>query len=343
MGVMSSYNDWDGVPITSSYYFLTELLRHQYGFTGYIVSDSEAVEYVFKKHRVAADYKDAVRQVAEAGMNVRTNFTPPADYILPLRALVAEGKLSMKTLDRNVADVLRVKFQLGLFDSPYVKDPSAADRIVASPDTKDFMLQMARESIVLLKNADNLLPLNLTTTKNILVTGPLATDNSAFRSPYGPSNLKVTNVLDGIRSFVGSRATIDYAKGSEVVDEGFPQSELMPVEITDVEQRMMNEAVDKAKNADVVIMVAGEDDKRVGESKSRTSLGLPGRQLQLLQALHKTGKPIVLVLLNGRPLTINWENKYIPSILEAWFPNQLGGKAIAETIFGDNNPGGKLT
>ena len=343
MGVMSSYNDWDGVPVSASYFFLTALLRIQYGFRGYVVSDSEAVEFVFAKHHVAKDYKEAVRQVAEAGMNVRTHFTPPQDYILPLRELVNEGKLSMKTLNRNVADVLRVKFQLGLFDSPYVKDPKAADSIVASADTKDFVLQMAHESLVLLKNENALLPLSLKSLKNILVTGPLATNKDVYTSRYGPQNLTITNVLDGIENYVGTSAIVDYVQGCEVVDETWPESEIIPTPLTLAEQQSIHEAVEKAKASDVIIAVVGEDVSCCGESKSRTGLGLPGRQLQLLQALKETGKPIVLVLINGQPLTINWENRFIPAILEAWFPNALGGQAIAETIFGDYNPGGKLS
>jgi len=343
MGVMSSYNDWDGVPVSASYYFLTELLRNQFGFKGFVVSDSEAVEFVQTKHHVAADYKEAVRQVAEAGLNVRTQFTAPQDYILPLRELVNEGKLSMKTLDRNVADVLRVKFQLGLFDSPYVKDPKAADKIVASPDTKDFVLQMAHESLVLLKNENNLLPLNLKSLKNILVTGPLATNKDAYISRYGPQNLTITNVLDGIKNYVGNAPNVEYVQGCEVIDATWPESEIIPTPLTLDEQNAINEAVAKAKQSDVIIAVVGEDENRCGESKSRTGLGLPGRQLQLLMALKETGKPIVLVLINGQPLTINWENRFLPSILEAWFPNALGGQAIAETIFGDYNPGGKLS
>lgn len=342
LGVMSSYNDWDGVPVSASYYFLTELLRQEYGFNGYVVSDSEAIEFVTTKHRVAGDYKEAVRQVAEAGMNVRTHFTPPQDYILPLRELVNEGKLSMKTLDRNVSDVLRVKFKLGLFDAPYVKDTKAADKIVATQESNDFVLEMARQSLVLLKNEKNLLPLNLKKLKNILVTGPLATDETAYVSRYGPQNLTVTNVLEGIQNYVGKSAKVNYSLGCEVVDATWPESEIIPTPLTKKEQQLINEAVAKAKQSDVVIAVVGQDELRCGESKSRTGLGLPGRQFQLLQALKETGKPIVLVLINGQPLTINWENRYIPAILEAWFPNALGGKAIAETIFGDYNPGGKL-
>ena len=342
MGVMSSYNDWDGIPVSGSYYFLTELLREKYGFDGYVVSDSEAVEFVYSKHRVAQDMKGAVKQVVEAGLNVKTNFTQPSDFVLPLRELVAEGSVSMQTLDRNVADVLRVKFRLGLFDSPYVTDTKAADKIVASSDTKEFEKQMGRESLVLLKNEANLLPLQLSNLRNILVTGPLATDTTAYVSRYGPQNLQVTHVLQGVRDYVGQAATVHYAKGCEVVDATWPESEIIPTPLTEEERLEIQEAVEKARRSDVVIAVLGEDEHRVGESKSRTGLALPGRQLQLLQALYETGKPIVLVLINGQPLTINWENRYIPAILEAWFPNSIGGQTIAETLFGEYNPGGKL-
>jgi beta-glucosidase len=343
MGVMSSYNDWDGVPVTASHYFLTDLLRHQFGFNGYIVSDSEAVEYVFTKHRVADDYKEAVRQVVEAGLNVRTHFTKPEDYILPLRELVQEGKVSMKTLDERVADVLRVKFRLGLFDEPYVKDPSAADKSVHTRQDEAFSHQMSLESMVLLKNEANLLPLNKEKLKNILVTGPLATDESYAVSRYGPSNNPVTSVLDGIKSYLGTQVKVNYSKGCDIIDATWPESEIIPTELTAAEKASIQAAVDQAMAADVVIAVVGEDDKRVGESMSRTGLNLPGRQLQLLQALHATGKPIVMVMINGQPLTINWEDRYIPAILEAWFPGPQAGKVIAETLFGDYNPGGKLT
>src|ERR1700761_3326177 len=206
MGVMSSYNDWNGEPITGSYYFLTELLRQKFGFDGYVVSDSEAVEYLYSKHHVAGDIKEAVRQAIEAGLNVRTNFTMPQTYIMPLRALVSEGKVSMKTLDSRVADVLRVKFELGLFDYPYVKDPKAADKIVHNAEADSMSLKMNRESMVLLKNADNLLPLDKSKYKNILVTGPLAAETNYAISRYGPSHNPVTSVLEGITNYVGSSA-----------------------------------------------------------------------------------------------------------------------------------------
>jgi len=343
MGVMSSYNDWDGQPITGSYYFLTELLRQKFGFNGYVVSDSEAVEYLYSKHHVAGDIKEAVRQAIEAGLNVRTNFTMPQTYIMPLRTLVSEGKVSMKTLDSRVADVLRVKFKLGLFDDPYVKDPKAADKIVHTAEAEAMSLQMNRESMVLLKNTNNLLPLNRSAYKKILVTGPLAIETNYAISRYGPSHNPVTNVVDGIKNYVGSNAQVTYIKGCNIVDATWPESEIIETPLTEQEQAGIDSAVNQAKQSDVVIAVVGEDVDRVGESLSRTGLNLPGRQLKLIQALQATGKPVVMVMINGQPLTINWENKYVPAILEAWFPGPQSGKVIAETLFGDNNPGGKLS
>ncbi|MGN0213918.1 MAG: glycoside hydrolase family 3 C-terminal domain-containing protein [Muribaculaceae bacterium] len=342
MGVMSSYNDYDGVPVSASHYFLTELLRWEYGFRGYIVSDSEAAEFPFSKHRVAESMEEGYRQIIEAGMNVRTNFTQPKNFILPVRKLIAEGRLPMATVDRNVADVLRVKFWLGLFDQPYVEKPDDADKIVADASSHDFVKQMARESIVLLKNLDNTLPLQRNSLKRILVTGPLATDTTAYISRYGSRNLKVTNVLQGIRNLAGDGITVDYAKGCNVVDATWPESEIIPTPLTKEEQDMIDQAVRQAADADVVIAVVGEDARRCGENNSRTSLDLPGRQSKLLQALHATGKPVVMVLINGQPLTINWEDRYLPAIVEAWFPNAWGGNAVAEVLFGDYNPGGKL-
>jgi beta-glucosidase len=343
MGVMSSYNDWNGEPITGSYFFLTELLRQKFGFKGYVVSDSEAVEFLYSKHHVASSPEDAVRMAIEAGLNVRTNFTMPQTYIMPLRHLVKDGKVSMKTLDSRVADVLRVKFELGLFDNPYVKDPKAADKLVHNADADSMSMKMNRESMVLLKNEGNLLPLDRNKYKHILVAGPLAMETSYAISRYGPSHNPVTTVYDGIKSYVGNNATVTYAKGCAIVDATWPESEIIETPLTDKEQADINAAVEEAKKSDIVIVAVGEGVDQVGESLSRTGLNLPGRQLKLVQALQATGKPVVMVMINGQPLTINWENKYVPAILEAWFPGPQSGKVIAETLFGENNPGGKLS
>jgi beta-glucosidase len=341
LGVMSSYNDYDGVPVTTSRYFLTDLLRGQWGFRGYVVSDSRAVEFVSGKHRVAPDYKDAVRQVVEAGLNVRTDFTSPAEYILPLRELVREGRLSSKTLDERVREVLRVKFWLGLFDRPYT-DAKAAERVVRTKDALDTALRASRESLVLLKNAGSTLPLDREKIKTVFVTGPNAAEVEHSISRYGPSNIEVISVLEGIRRFVGPGVEVRYAKGSDMVDARYPESEILPEPPDAKAQKMIDEAVAQAKAADVAIVVLGEDNRTVGESYSRTSLDLPGHQLDLLKAVVATGRPVVLVLVNGRPLSVNWADRHVPAILEAWFPGEFGGQAVAEVLFGAYNPGGRL-
>jgi beta-glucosidase len=342
LGVMSSYNDFDGVPVTGSNYWLTERLRKDFGFRGYVVSDSAAVEYLHNKHGVAADMKDAVRQSIEAGLNVKTNFTPPDDFILPLRELVRDGQLEMKTLDARVGDVLRVKFLVGIFDRPYVTDAEATVRIVNSIEHQKVALRAARESIVLLKNERNILPLSKEI-KSIAVIGPNADDDSNTQYRYGPSGVKGITVLEGIRKKLGGAVAVNYAKGCEVVDVNWPESEVLPSPLTSEEQQEIDKAVEATRKSDVAIVVLGDSSKTVGESASRTSLDLPGRQLELIQAVQATGKPLVVVLINGRPLSINWVSKHVPGIVEAWFPGAQGGTAIAEVLFGDYNPGGKLT
>ncbi len=342
LGVMSSYNDYDGIPVTGSHYWLTERLRNEFGFRGYVVSDSAAVEYLYNKHGVATDMKDAVRQSIEAGLNVKTNFTPPDDFILPLRALIKEGKVSMKTLDDRVRDVLRVKFLLGMFDHPYVEDADYAAKTVNSTEHQQVALRAARESIVLLKNDRNSLPLNKEL-HSIAVIGPNADDDSLTRYRYGPNGVKGTTVLQGIKNKLGDKIKINYAKGCEVTNEHWPETEVLPEPLTQKEKDEIAKAVEAARNSEVAVVVLGDSPNTVGETASRTSLDLPGRQLDLVQAVYATGKPVVVVLLNGRPMSINWVNKYVPGIIEAWFPGAQGGTAIADVLFGDYNPGGKLT
>ncbi len=343
LGVMSSYNDWDGEPITGSHYFLTELLRQKFGFNGYVVSDSRAVEFLSEKHHVAKDFKDGTRQAVEAGLNVWTNFRMPEVYINNVRELVKEGNLSIATINARVRDVLRVKFILGLFDTPYVTDPKNSDKIVHTAKDDLMELQLNRESLVLLKNEKGLLPLHKNNFKNILVTGPLAADAGYAVSRYGPNNNPITSVLDGIKAYAGATVNVVYEKGCDVVNAGWPETEIIPTPLSDNEKSGIEKAVAAAKNMDVIIAVLGENEKTVGESLSRTSLDLPGRQQQLLEALYATGKPVILVLITGQPLTINWADRFVPAVLQAGFPGPSGGKAIAETIFGDYNPGGKLS
>jgi beta-glucosidase len=342
LGVMSSYNDFDGIPISGSKYWLTERLRNDFGFKGYVVSDSGAVEYLYNKHAVASDMKDAVRQSIEAGLNVKTNFTRPEDFILPLRELVKEGKVSRRTLDDRVRDVLRVKFLVGMFDRPYVEDAELTERLVNSAEHQQVALRAARESIVLLKNDKNVLPLSREI-HSIAVIGPNADDDSNARNRYGPSGIKGVTVLEGIKNRLGGGVKVNYAKGCEITDAHWPETEVLPELLTREERDEISRAVEAAKDSDVAIVVLGDSTKTVGESASRTSLDLPGRQLELVQAVYAAGKPVVVVLINGRPLSINWANKYVPGILEAWFPGAQGGTAIAEVLFGDYNPGGKLT
>jgi beta-glucosidase len=343
LGTMSSYNDYDGIPVTGSYYFLTELLRNLYGFKGYVVSDSEAVEFIWTKHHVAPDMKDAVKQSLEAGMNVRTTFREPDTFLKPLRDLVNEGGLSMETLDKRVREVLRVKFWLGLFDKPYIENPAESEKIFSNPDFDKVSKKASYEAMILLKNQDQFLPLDKQKIKNILIAGPNATDVSLSLSRYGPKKIVYKSVVDAFKAKLGNDVNIMYAKGCNIVDKNWPESELLPLEPTADEWKDINDAVEKAKKSDVAILVLGEDNKTVGESHSKTSLDLTGYQQLLLTKVQETGTPVVLVLMNGRAITINWANKKCKAIIEAWFPGKYGSEAIADIVFGDYNPGGKLT
>ena len=343
LGVMSSYNDYDGIPVQGSYYWLTTRLRGEMGFRGYVVSDSDAVEYLYTKHGTAKDMKEAVRQSVEAGLNVRCTFRSPDSFVLPLRELVKEGGLSEEVINDRVRDILRVKFLIGLFDAPYQTDLAGADREVEKEKNEAIALQASHESVVLLKNADELLPLDINSTKKIAVCGPNANEEGYALTHYGPLAVEVTTVLEGIQEKTKSKAEVLYTKGCDLVDAHWPESEIIDYPLTDDEQAEIDKAVENARQADVAVVVLGGGQRTCGENKSRTSLDLPGRQLQLLQAIQATGKPVVLILINGRPLSINWADKFVPAILEAWYPGSKGGTALADILFGDYNPGGKLT
>ena len=343
LGVMSSYNDYDGIPVQGSYYWLTTRLRGEMGFRGYVVSDSDAVEYLYTKHGTAKDMKEAVRQSVEAGLNVRCTFRSPDSFVLPLRELVKEGGLSEEVINDRVRDILRVKFLIGLFDAPYQTDLAGADREVEKEENEAIALQASHESVVLLKNADELLPLDINSTKKIAVCGPNANEEGYALTHYGPLAVEVTTVLEGIQEKTKGKAEVLYTKGCDLVDAHWPESEIIDYPLTDDEQAEIDKAVENARQADVAIVVLGGGQRTCGENKSRTSLDLPGRQLQLLQAIQATGKPVVLILINGRPLSINWADKFVPAILEAWYPGSKGGMALADILFGDYNPGGKLT
>ena len=343
LGVMSSYNDYDGIPIQGSFYWLTTRLRGEMGFKGYVVSDSDAVEYLYTKHGTAKDMKEAVRQSVEAGLNVRCTFRSPESFVEPLRELVKEGGLSEELINDRVRDILRVKFLVGLFDAPYQTDLAGADEEVENPANEDVALQASCESIVLLKNDKQTLPLDIDRIKTIAVCGPNADEEGYALTHYGPLAVDVTTVLEGIQAKVEGKAEVLYTKGCDLVDAHWPESELIEYPLTDDEQAEIDRAVANARRADVAVVVLGGGQRTCGENKSRSSLDLPGRQLKLLQAVQATGKPVVLVLINGRPLSINWADKFVPAIVEAWYPGSKGGTAVADVLFGDYNPGGKLT
>ena len=340
LGVMSSYNDYDGEPITGSYHFLTEILRQEWGFKGYVVSDSEAVEFISNKHKVADTYEDGIAQAVNAGLNIRTHFTPPADFILPLRKAVDDGKISQETLDKRVAEILRIKFWLGLFDNPYRGNGKQAEQIVHSKEHQAVSLEAARQSLVLLKNETNLLPLSKSI-RSIAVIGPNANEQTQLICRYGPANAPIKTVYQGIKELLPHTEVI-YKKGCDIIDPHFPESEILDFPKTAEEVQLMEEAIRAAKQAEVVVMVLGGNELTVREDRSRTSLNLPGRQEELLKAVCATGKPIILVMLDGRASSINYAAAHVPAILHAWFPGEFCGQAVAEALFGDYNPGGRL-
>lgn len=343
LGAMSSYNDYDGVPIQGSFHWLTEVLRQQFGFKGYVVSDSDALEYLFSKHRTAANMKEAVYKAVMAGLNVRCTFRSPDSFVLPLRELVKEGRIPMKVIDERLRDILRVKFMVGIFDRPYQMNLQAADKEVDGESHQQVALQASRESIVLLKNQNNTLPLTKASIKKIAVCGPNANDATYALTHYGPLAVEVTTVFEGIRNKVGSEVEVTYTKGCDLVDAHWPESELVDYPMTADEQNEIDKAVEQVRQSDVAVVVLGGNSRTCGENKSRSSLELPGRQLQLLKAVQATGKTVILVLINGRPLSVNWADKFVPAIVEAWYPGSQGGTAVADVLFGDYNPGGKLT
>lgn len=340
LGVMSSYNDYDGEPITGSYHFLTEILRNEWGFKGYVVSDSEAVEFIVNKHKTADSYEEGIAMAVNAGLNIRTHFTPPSDFILPLRDAIAHGKISSETIDKRVAEILRVKFWLGLFDHPYRGDGKQAEQIVHCKEHQEVALEAARQSLVLLKNEKNALPLSKSI-GSVAVIGPNADEYDQLICRYGPANAPIKTVYQGIREMLPN-AEVVYKKGCDIIDPHFPESEILEFPKSDEETAMMEEALTAAKEAEVIIMVLGGNELTVREDRSRTDLNLAGRQEELLKAVCTLGKPVVLVMMDGRAASINYAAAYVPAILHAWFPGEFCGQAVAEALFGDYNPGGRL-
>ena len=316
MGVMAAYHEIDGIPITDDPLLLKTILRQEWGFQGFVLSDLGAIERLYSAHHVAASPQDAACMAIRSGVDMQFYDFDHALFQTALINCVQNHTLPLADLDRAVRSVLRVKFQLGLFDHPFV-DPTLKVKVWRSPQHLAVSLASARESMTLLKNEGHLLPL-AKSTKRIAVIGP-----NAAVARYGDyedeKNGERISILEGIRDLLPA-STVTFDPGTNI-----------PA------------AVETASQADVVILALGERQGISGEGFDRSCLDLPGNQEPLLEAVAATGKPVVLVLENGRPLTIDWAEQHIPAILEAWYPGEFGGKAVAETLFGDNNPGGRLT
>ena len=316
MATMAAYHEIDGIPVTADPFLLKKILRDEWGFQGFVLSDLGAIQRLYKVHHVAATPKDASCMAIRSGVDMQFYDFDHDVFQKALIDCVHEGSLSQADLDRAVGAVLRVKFALGLFDHPLV-DPNLNARVHRSPEHLALSLESARQSMTLLKNDGRLLPLSKSV-QRIAVIGPNA-DVARYGDYEKEENGEHISLLDGIRTLV-SQATVTFDAGKDI-----------PA------------AVAMAKDADVVILGLGEWQGISGESFDRSNLDLPGNQAQLLEAVVATGKPVVLVLENGRPLTIGWAKEHVPAILEAWYPGEFGGKAIAETLFGENNPAGRLT
>ncbi|HEV2130232.1 MAG TPA: glycoside hydrolase family 3 N-terminal domain-containing protein, partial [Longimicrobiaceae bacterium] len=347
ISVMASYNEVDGVPSHASRWLLRDVLREEWGFEGFVVSDYYAIwELNYRPdthgHFVAADKKEACALAVHAGVNIEL---PEPDCYLHLEELVREGTIAESRLDELVAPMLRWKFELGLFDDPYV-DPNHAERIVGSDANREIALQGAREAITLLKNEENLAPLDLDGIGTIAVIGPNA-DRSLLGGYSGVPKYNVS-LLEGIKARVGDRAEVLYSEGCRITVGGaWTEDEVVPSDPED-DRRMIAEAVEVARRADVIVLAIGGNEQTSREAWSlkhmgdRTSLELVGSQNALVEAMLATGKPVVAFLYNGRPLAINYLAENVPTIFECWYLGQENGHAAAEVLFGDFNPGGKL-
>lgn len=348
--VMASYNEINGVPDHENRWLLTHVLRHQWGFDGYITSDGGGLEGLVTEHHVAANFAGAARLALRAG--VEYDLSNGAVY-KTLAQQVADGRISEARIDRAVADVLAAKFRAGLFDHPYA-DVNAADATLGSPAHQQVALQTARESMVLLKDQNGALPLNLDKLHTIAVIGPDA--QYVHLGGYSRQPLHEVSVLQGIRALVGNRARVVFSEGCKITTDinATTPSWLAwynnGIHLPDpAEQKQeIAAAVATAKKADVAILVIGENESIDREAWSlqhlgdRDSLDLFGDQQALADAVLATGTPTVVVLINGRPISMPALAAKAPAILEAWYPGQEGGTAVAETLFGKFNPGGKL-
>ena len=336
---MNGFNELDGIPVTGSSFLQRDLLKGEWEFDGFVISDWGSIREMIP-HGFARDGSHATELAIKAGsdMDMESHL-----YIKKIKELIEAKKLDIELVDDAVSRILRVKFELGLFDDPYrYLDAEREKEVINHPDNHKAVLEMAKKSIVLLKNENQLLPLNKSD-QRIALIGALANDNN---SPLGnwrtnSDNKTAVTVLEGMKAYPNNK--LIYSKGADVNlnDDGVVKFH-EKVKINDTDKSGFNAAKNAAKNADVVVMVLGEDGFQSGEGRSRTDIGIPGVQQELLEEVYKMNKNIVLVLMNGRPLNINWADKNIPSIVEAWQLGTQTGNAVAQVLYGDYNPSGKL-
>ncbi len=343
MSVMPSYNEIDGVPSHASHFLLQKILRQEWGFRGLIAADYNAIEQLQTLHHVAADKAEAAKLALEAGVDIEL---PEPDIYPSLVQLINDGRVSMATLDRSVSNVLRAKFLLGLFENPYV-DPERAAKLTNSKAHQELAAEAARRSIILLKNEGGLLPLDRGKLKSIAIIGPNAA--AVHLGGYSDGPGRGVSVLDGVREKVGGQIKVNYAEGCKITKEGgdwwADKSQLSEAES---DAKLIAEAVEVAKASDVVVLAVGGNEDTNKEAWAddhlgdRDSLDLVGRQNDLVKAMIETGKPTVVMLINSSPLSINYIAEKVPAILEGFYLGQETGVAVADALFGDYNPAGKL-
>jgi len=333
---MNSFNELEGIPATGNAHLQRTILKGEWGFKGFVVSDWGSMGEMVP-HGYAKDLKEAAEKAANAGSDMDME---SYGYVTHLAALVREGKVGQDKIDDAVRRILRVKFMLGLFENPYKYcDEEREKQTIGKKEFHDGVLDVAKKSIVLLKNENNLLPLKKQGQK-IAVIGALANDKTSPLGSWriGADDGTAISVLEGLQKYSGNQLT--YAKGADVTVGATVFASETHINMTD--KSGFNEAVSAAKNADVVIMVLGEHGLQTGEGRSRAELSLPGVQQELLETVYKANPNIVLVLTNGRPLAIQWAAEHLPAIVEAWHLGTQSGNAIAQVLYGDYNPSGKL-
>jgi beta-glucosidase len=347
ISVMASYNELDGVPSHANKWLLRDVLRKEWGFKGYVVSDYFAIwELGFRPdthgHFVAKDKKESCALAVKAGVNIEL---PDPDCYLHLAELIRKRVLKESQLDELIAPMLLWKFKLGLFDDPYV-DPDEAAHVVGCEAHRRLALAAAREAITLLKNDNALLPLDPARVGTIAVIGPNA--HRTLLGGYSGVPKHEVTVFEGIKAKVGGRAKVVYSEGCKITIGGtWNQDEVVPSDPVE-DRKQIAEAAEVARQADVIVLALGGNEQTSREAwglnhmGDRTSLDLIGRQEELVKAMLALGKPVIVLLFNGRPLSINYLSQNVPAILECWYLGQETGHAVADALFGDFNPGGKL-